>query len=277
MSARWLIAEPPGRALDPLGRLRPARRPDRRGDGRRRPGDPLRRHGRPFRAADHDRAAGPGLDRRPGPLRRRRDRRPPDDRRARAPHRGLRRGRRRLDHLPRGGDPARQPHPRRDPRARLPGGNRDQPGDPGRDPDRAARARRHRPLHDRQPRLGRPVASSRARPTRSPASPRSSARPRSRSTAASTPTPPARSPTPAPRCSSRARLSSAPTTRPRPTRTIAAAAGRRLSSSRLTTPGAPMDLLPPGPFCRVVPAAPRRAARTSAPAPAGRRRRPRPR
>ena len=51
-------------------------------------------------------------DRRPGPRRRRRARRPPDDRGARAPDRGLRRGRRRLDHLPRGGDPARQPHPR---------------------------------------------------------------------------------------------------------------------------------------------------------------------
>ncbi len=38
-----------------------------------------------------------------------------------APDRRVRRGRRRLDHLPRGGDPARQPHPRRDPRARLPG------------------------------------------------------------------------------------------------------------------------------------------------------------
>ena len=42
-----------------------------------------------------------GVDRRPGPRRRRRDRRPPDDRAARAPDRGLRRGRRRLDHLPR--------------------------------------------------------------------------------------------------------------------------------------------------------------------------------
>ena len=51
------------------------------------------------------------LDRRPGARRRRRGRRPPDDRGARAPDRGLRRGRRRLDHLPRGGDPARQPHP----------------------------------------------------------------------------------------------------------------------------------------------------------------------
>ena len=60
-------------------------------------------------------------DRRPGPRRRRRRRRPPDDRGARAPDRGVRQGRRRLDHLPRGGDPARQPHPARDPRARLPG------------------------------------------------------------------------------------------------------------------------------------------------------------
>ena len=65
-----------------------------------------------FVPADHDRAAGRRRDRRPGPRRRRRDRRPPDDRGAGAPDRGVRQGRRRLDHLPRGGDPARQPHPR---------------------------------------------------------------------------------------------------------------------------------------------------------------------
>ena len=59
--------------------------------------------------------------------------------RARAPDRGLRRGRRRLDHLPRGGDAARQPNPGRDPRARLPGRGRDQPGHPGRGARRAAR------------------------------------------------------------------------------------------------------------------------------------------
>ena len=74
----------PGRALDPLRRLRAARRAGRRGDGRRRAGDPRRRDGRPLRPADHDRPAGRRLDRRPGPRRRRRDRRPPDDRAARA-------------------------------------------------------------------------------------------------------------------------------------------------------------------------------------------------
>ena len=107
----------------------------------------------------------------------RRDRRPPDDRDARAPDRGLRQGRRRLDHLPRRGDPARQPHPARDPRARLPGRDRDQPRHPGRGGLRAARLRRHRPLHDRQPGLGRPgVHPDLAGQGRAPAS-RSSATP----------------------------------------------------------------------------------------------------
>ena len=73
--------------------------------------DPRRRDGRPFRPADHDRAAGRRSIADLVHERRRRPRRPPDDRGARASDRGLRRGRRRLDHLPRGGDPARQPHP----------------------------------------------------------------------------------------------------------------------------------------------------------------------
>ncbi len=53
--------------------------------------------------------------------------------------------------------PHAQPDPRRDPRARLPRRHRDQSRHPGRGSGRAARPRRHRPLHDRQPRLGRPV------------------------------------------------------------------------------------------------------------------------
>ena len=162
-------------------------------------------------------------------------RRPPDDRGARAPHRGLRRGRRRLDHLPRGGDPARQPHPRRDPRARLPGGDRDQSGHPGRDARRAARARRHRPLHDGQPRLGRPVLhrglAGQGRPPRRGrrrGQDRGRRRHRRRR-------PPARSPTPGPRCSSPARPSSAPTTRPQRLReTIAEQPGQERCLHRAT-------------------------------------------
>ena len=75
--------------------------------------------------------------------------------------------------------------------------------------------RRHRPLHDRQPRLGRSglhrVLAGQGRPPRA----RWSATPRSRSTAASTPRPPARSPRPAPPSSSPAPPSSAPPTRRR--------------------------------------------------------------
>ena len=213
--SEWQVARrAAGGAVDPLGRL--LRSSASQVDEVMEAGARVihcRRDGRAFRPADHDRAAGRRLDRRPGPRGRRRGRRPPDDRGARAPDRGLRRGRRRLDHLPRGGDPARQPHPGRDPRARLPGRGRDQPRHAGRGARRAARPRRHRPLHDGQPRLGRPVLhrglARQGRPPRR----RWSATPRSRSTAASTPPPPARSPTPAPPCSSPARPSSAPTIR----------------------------------------------------------------
>ena len=120
-----------GRALDPLVRLLPARLAGRGGDGRRRADHPRRRDGRPLRPADHDRPARRGLDRRPRPRCGRRDRRPPDDRTARPAHRGVRQGGRGLHHLPRRGDPAHQPHAERDPRARLPGGARDQPRHPG--------------------------------------------------------------------------------------------------------------------------------------------------
>ena len=84
------------------------------------------------------------------------------------------------------------------------------PGTPVEARRRAARLRRHRPLHDGQPRLGRAVLHRVLARTRSSAWRRWSARRGSRSTAASTPAPPARSPPPAPPSSSPAPPSSAP-------------------------------------------------------------------
>ena len=63
---------------------------------------------------------------------------PPDDRRPRPPDRGLRRGRRRLDHLPRRGDPARAPPARRDPEAGCLRRPRAQPRNAGRAPPRTS-------------------------------------------------------------------------------------------------------------------------------------------
>ena len=60
------------------------------GAGRRRPGDPRRRHGRPLRPADHVRSGRRLGDRRSGPRGRRIHRRAPDDRAARAPCGGVR-------------------------------------------------------------------------------------------------------------------------------------------------------------------------------------------
>ena len=53
-----------GRAVDPVGRLRPRPRAGGRGAGRRRPGHPHRRHGRPFRPGDHVRPEDGGRHRR---------------------------------------------------------------------------------------------------------------------------------------------------------------------------------------------------------------------
>ena len=111
---------------------------------------------------------------------------PPDDRAAGAAGRGVREGGRRRDHDPPRGDAA---HPLRaadDPRARLRGGRRDQPGHADR--GRRAGGRHDRPLprDERQPGLGRaalhPVVDRAAR-----AAARRCCRPRScsRSTAAS--------------------------------------------------------------------------------------------
>ena len=105
---RELIGRPAGRALDPLGRLRAARRAGRRGAGRRRAGDPRRRHGR--RTSSRRSRSGPLIVdaiadqvHEAGGV----ARLPPDDRAPGAPDRRVRRGRRRLDHDPRRGDAAR--------------------------------------------------------------------------------------------------------------------------------------------------------------------------
>ena len=135
---------------------------------RRRAGDPRRRDGRPLRPADHDRAAGRRRDRRPGPRRRRRDRRPPDDRAPRATTSpSSRKAGADSITIHAEADPARQPHPQRDPRGGLPRRARAQPRHAGRGGLRARRRRRPRPLHDGQPGLGRPAVHRRARPARS--------------------------------------------------------------------------------------------------------------
>ena len=163
----------------------------RRGDGRRRAGDPRRRDGRPLRPADHDRAAG---------------------RRRRSPTRSTTAGgaldvhlmierperqiaefaarRRRLDHLPRRGD--------RRTRNRTLAAIRERgclagialnPGTPAEALAELARRRRPRPLHDASTRAGAASRSSTARRRRSRALAAARRRaPRSRSTAASTPT-----------------------------------------------------------------------------------------
>ncbi len=94
------------------------------------------------------------------------------------------------------------------------------PGTPVDAVSELARPRRHRPLHDGQPGLGRAVVHTRLpRQGRPPRAARRRAR-GSRSTAASTPTPPPRSPKPAPPSSSPARRSSAPPIQPSPTRRL---------------------------------------------------------
>ena len=153
-----LIAERRVAPVDPLGRLLAARRPDRRGDGRRRPGDPLRRHGRPFRAADHDRAAGP---------------RPRSPTRSTPPaasldvHLMIAEPERQIEAFAEAGADSITFHEEATPHANRTlaairelgclAGIAINPGTPVETLCRAARARRHRPLHDRQPRLGRPV------------------------------------------------------------------------------------------------------------------------
>ena len=157
-----------------------------------------------------------GGDRRPGPRGRRRDRRPPDDRGAGAPDRRVRQR----------PAPTRSPSTRR--RRRTPtapsrairelgclAGIAINPGTPAEALVRAARPRRHRPLHDRQPRLGRPVLHRvLARQGRTPAPARRRRPDRGRRRHRHRP-PPARSPPPAPPSSSPAPPSSAPPT-PRP-------------------------------------------------------------
>ena len=75
----------PGRALDPVGRLRAAARAGRGGAGGGRARDPRRRDGRALRAADHDRAAGRGGAARDRSRGGGDARRAPDDRAPRAP------------------------------------------------------------------------------------------------------------------------------------------------------------------------------------------------
>ena len=148
-------------------------------------------------------------------------------------------------------------------------GDRAQPGHAGRGAHRAARPRRHRPLHDRQPRLGRPVLHRvLAGQGRAPA-PARRRRPRSRSTAASTPPPPARV---AAAGASLFVAGSAVFGAADPARPTATSPRRARTSDRLAArdQGAG-DLLPPGALePRRRPGA-RRAARTSRPAPGGRR------
>ena len=192
-----LIREPPlaadrapRRAVDPVGRLRPARRAGRRGAGRRRAGDPRRRDGRPLRAADHLRRRGRVGARRPRPRRRRDHRRAPDDRAPRAPRRRDRQGRRRQHHR----STSRRPRTcttrcERSARPAARAGAAICPATPSTALAEVGR-RDARPgaVHERQPGLGRPVvhpALARQARRGCGAAARPSGR-RSRSTAAST-------------------------------------------------------------------------------------------
>ena len=88
------------RAVALRGRLRAARRADRRAAARRRARLPLRRRRRPLRRAGHDRADRAPVDRAARPRARRRARLPPDGRQSGAPLPADREGGRRQRHLP---------------------------------------------------------------------------------------------------------------------------------------------------------------------------------
>ena len=116
--------------VDPVRRLRAARRGGRcRGRGRRR-SDPLRRDGQPLRAESHDRPAGvrgAAQARRDGA-----DRRAPDGQARRPDHPRLRGRRRELHQHPSRSDRARRSLAAADSRARLPRRPRVQSGDAAR-------------------------------------------------------------------------------------------------------------------------------------------------